>query len=142
MSVQLTLYCCYSTMYVQQYLMSRLQFFEAFVKTALQFYIYTKDNRYVRSGLLPLCPCKTTPWLICCFKEESLAFGPLVIAINSIRPNALHLQKLNILSFLWKLIVTLQCQSYKFNTFFHHIGVWLVKVTFLKKVVIKMIVKS
>ena len=35
MSVQLTLYCHHSTMYTQQYLMSRLQFFEAFVTTLL-----------------------------------------------------------------------------------------------------------
>ena len=38
MSAQLTLYCHHSTMYTQQYLMSRLQFFEAFVTTALLFH--------------------------------------------------------------------------------------------------------
>ena len=44
MSVQLTLYCCYSTMYVQQYLMSRLQFLEAFVTTVLLFHIYKRQQ--------------------------------------------------------------------------------------------------
>ena len=74
MSVQLTLCCYHSTIYVRQCLMSRLQFFEAFVTIALQFHIY-KVNRYVKSDLSLLCPCKTTPWLICWFKEESLVFA-------------------------------------------------------------------
>ena len=42
MSVQLILCCHHSTMYVQQYLMSRLQFFEAFVTTELQFHTYKR----------------------------------------------------------------------------------------------------
>ena len=44
MSVQLTLCCTHSTMYVQQYLMSRLQFFEAFVTTELQFHTYKRQQ--------------------------------------------------------------------------------------------------
>ena len=43
-SVQLTLCYYLSTMYVQQYLMSRLQFFEAFVTTALQFHIHKRQQ--------------------------------------------------------------------------------------------------
>ena len=43
MSVQLI--CCHhSTMFVQQYFMSRLQFFEAFVTTALQFHTYKRQQ--------------------------------------------------------------------------------------------------
>ena len=44
MSVQLILRGHHSIMYVQQYLMSRLQFFEAFVTAALQFHICKKQQ--------------------------------------------------------------------------------------------------
>ena len=44
MLVQLTLCCYHSTMYAQQYLMSRLQFFEEFVTTALQFHTYERQQ--------------------------------------------------------------------------------------------------
>ena len=43
-SVQLTLCCHHSAMYVQQYVMSRLQFFEEFVTTALQFHTYKRQQ--------------------------------------------------------------------------------------------------
>ena len=41
MPAQLTYICCqHGTMYGKQYLMIRLQFFESFVTTALQFHTY------------------------------------------------------------------------------------------------------
>ena len=44
MSVQLMLSCYHSAMYFQQYLMSWLQFFEAFVTIALQFHTYKRQQ--------------------------------------------------------------------------------------------------
>ena len=84
MPVKITLRCHHSTMYVQQYLLGRLIFFEAFVITLccfiylqmrcdirdLQMHCY---NRSFGSDIFLLFPCKTIPWLVYCCEEVSLS---------------------------------------------------------------------
>ena len=123
------LWCHHSTMYVQQYLISRLQLFEEFVTTALQFH-NTKDNRSVRSDIQVLLffPCMTTPWLICCCEEVILSVvdhwwwpfippGPIICTCRSC------LFSLSFRNLLWCCNVNRKISM----PFFHYIGVWLKK---------------
>ena len=137
MSVQLILCCHQSTMYVQQYLMSRLQFFETFVTTELQFHTYKRQQICKKwHTCFALFPWQNHPMACLLLWTRSLSavyhwWWPSISSGHCFAPAEVACS-------LFPLETSVATSIIKISMpfFFHDIGVW--RLTFLKRVVIKM----